>query len=197
VVDETGHDTIMDNYIENVVVVFGYRLNSPDIPEPFTISSQQIFSLKRIVNAVNDFKDTGDYAILELNEVPPYPSVNLHFEVPKENDKVYTIGHPVGLPQKITGLSVIKAIKNKVFIASIDAFSGNSGSPVLFEDNKVIGILVRGQRDWKVQGDEIYGLKVGEYNVPYVIPPSIQAKKTVGESCFMLTTIQAHLHPLM
>ena len=60
------------------------------------------------------------------------------------------IGHPVGLPLKISaGASVRDASKVGYFVADLDTFGGNSGSPVFNTATKLIeGILVRGDDDF-------------------------------------------------
>ncbi|HOM47524.1 MAG TPA: trypsin-like peptidase domain-containing protein [Candidatus Hydrogenedentes bacterium] len=61
------------------------------------------------------------------------------------------IGHPAGLPKKLAfGNTYVRSIDNpEYFIANVDAFSGNSGSPVINAVTGYIeGILVRGDTDF-------------------------------------------------
>lgn len=70
--------------------------------------------------------------------------------------QVGLIGHPAGLPLKIAfaadGSSEVKKVGDAFFEANIDAFAGNSGSPVLSGSQvsgyQVEGILVSGKRDY-------------------------------------------------
>jgi len=58
--------------------------------------------------------------------------------------EVYMIGHPSGLPQKVAVNASVRSLEGAAyFYTSLDAFQGNSGSPV-FDRNtgEVIGILV-------------------------------------------------------
>ncbi|HCC47896.1 MAG TPA: hypothetical protein DEQ38_07260 [Elusimicrobia bacterium] len=63
---------------------------------------------------------------------------------------VGAIGYPSGMPVKIqeTGSSV-RAVRGSYFVADLDTFAGNSGSPVFnLETFKIEGILVRGGVDY-------------------------------------------------
>jgi hypothetical protein len=64
--------------------------------------------------------------------------------------KLYMIGHPLGLPLKYTPNGEVFRFKNEVLITNLDAYAGNSGSPVFSADSdKVVGILVSGNVDFK------------------------------------------------
>lgn len=65
------------------------------------------------------------------------------------------IGHPMGLPLKVaSGARVRRVDSSKRFVANLDAYRANSGSPVLSWDEdlglRVEGILVSGERDFKL-----------------------------------------------
>lgn len=67
-----------------------------------------------------------------------------------DNIPVYVIGHPIGLPKKFASKAEVRDNKNShYFVANLDTYGGNSGSPV-FNSNthKVEGILVRGETDF-------------------------------------------------
>ncbi len=64
------------------------------------------------------------------------------------------IGHPVGLPTKFAGEAVVRSNQQSAFfVANLDTYGGNSGSPVFNSDtHEVEGILVRGETDFVPQG---------------------------------------------
>ncbi len=68
----------------------------------------------------------------------------------KKGDSVFVIGHPVGLPVKLAGYATVRDFsKSGYFVADLDTFGGNSGSPVFNVNTKKIeGILVRGDEDF-------------------------------------------------
>lgn len=62
---------------------------------------------------------------------------------------LFVIGHPSGLPTKVAGGASVRAVREGFFVASLDTYGGNSGSPVFnSETRQVEGILVRGDRDF-------------------------------------------------
>lgn len=67
---------------------------------------------------------------------------------------VHVIGHPSGLPLKVAaGANVRDNSPNAFFVANLDTYGGNSGSPVFnSQSHTVEGILVRGETDFVMQG---------------------------------------------
>ena len=63
--------------------------------------------------------------------------------------EVFVIGHPMGLPAKYAPNAIVRDNRPKgYFIANLDTYGGNSGSPVFNAlTGEVEGILVRGERD--------------------------------------------------
>jgi hypothetical protein len=69
--------------------------------------------------------------------------------------RLHVIGHPCGLPTKVAaGAKVRDNTPTPFFVANLDTYGGNSGSPVFNSaTHKVEGILVRGERDFRQQGN--------------------------------------------
>jgi len=67
------------------------------------------------------------------------------------NDSLYILGYPSGLPLKYADNAyvTINNLSNNYFKSNLDAFGGNSGSPVFNYNNKLVGMLVRGARDFE------------------------------------------------
>lgn len=67
---------------------------------------------------------------------------------------LFVIGHPCGLPQKYApGAKVRDNTPAPYFVANLDTYGGNSGSPVFNASNGVVeGILVRGENDFVSNG---------------------------------------------
>jgi serine protease Do len=87
-----------------------------------------------------------DVAILEING-ENLPILKLQ-ETPnwKEKQHIYVIGNPLAYTQianegEITGLTLINDRTTPVLQISAPIFRGNSGSPVLTENNEVIGLV--------------------------------------------------------
>lgn len=81
----------------------------------------------------------------------------------QKNRDLFVIGHPNGLPAKYAdGASVRDNGPVPFFVANLDTYGGNSGSPVFDKQRvRVEGILVRGENDF---------VKMGNCNVSLVCP---------------------------
>lgn len=87
-----------------------------------------------------------DFVIVRLeNEIPILPSTR-STERLEEDDPVYVIGYPIGLPAKYAPGAEVRRNDAQAahFVANIDGYEGNSGSPVFNNDHEVVGIHVRG-----------------------------------------------------
>jgi V8-like Glu-specific endopeptidase len=67
----------------------------------------------------------------------------------EEGTPIVVIGHPTGLPTKVSAGANVRSVNDIYFIANLDTFGGNSGSAVFnAETGDIEGILVRGERDY-------------------------------------------------
>lgn|GEM_PF-2501202 len=103
----------------------------------------------------------GDYAVIELDRPVPAASGIAPLGMrrsgrPRKGEPLYLLGSPRGLPLKFAGGAEVKLVHSELPLlrADVDAFQGNSGSPVLSSlDHRVVGILVRGKSDFFNVGD--------------------------------------------
>lgn len=113
--------------------------------------TENVFSCKEVIYAKFNYRDLNsknkkfgeDIALIriESKQSRPFLSLNPKFKV---NEKVSMVGHPEGLPQKATMNGFIKQTNSEhYFNTNLDAFSGNSGSPILDKNLEAIGVLVR------------------------------------------------------
>lgn len=109
------------------------------------------YSCKRLISAERNLMTLKDFSIIELDR----PVINAEpVKIAKQQKlaneaKVFMLGHPYGLPLMTTGPSAI--LNNNLdhyFETELDAFAGNSGSPVFnAETMELEGIFVRGGTD--------------------------------------------------
>ncbi len=127
--------------------VFDYNLNDVRSDE-VRFNSSRVASCKKIIDGA--FNDYYDYAIIELNKPINASPLNLSYDYSDyQNGKsVMTLGHPSGLPSKVTAGARIKRNQQNFIITDLDTFAGNSGSPVLNNYGEVIAILVSGEIDY-------------------------------------------------
>lgn len=89
-----------------------------------------------------------DWALVKLTqEITELPTVKIGLKRNEEDDALYMLGHPFGLPLK-HGVGKIKRILSHAYSTNLPAFQGNSGSPVFNLNHEVIGVLVRGEEDY-------------------------------------------------
>ncbi|MGZ3634056.1 MAG: trypsin-like serine peptidase [Parachlamydiaceae bacterium] len=136
---------------EKMRLVFGFTMQSKGNCN-LNIQKNKVCKIKKVV----DFSKNamGDWALLELEE----PLTHIHplkmdfKNLVSEQQNIYMLGHPCGLPLKLTECGSVQVAgdgENRGFQAKIDAFAGNSGSPIFDkETKKVIGILIEGNEDY-------------------------------------------------
>jgi V8-like Glu-specific endopeptidase len=140
-----GHCVQTQTDCEQGKWVFDYVLGSK------SLSEKNVYSCKEIVS--QDLSFLNDFALIRLDRsvIDRKPlAVRKRGEVDPRS-KLIVMGHPSGLPLKIDDNGSVREISSEqnYFVAELDAFGGNSGSPVLNQDTlEVEGILVRGDRDY-------------------------------------------------
>ena len=160
-----GH-CVPTNYIcKGLRFVFGFAVKEAGGKAPLNISANEVYSCKELITQIEplitslnpsgitpDNPTAMDYALIRLNRKvtghKPLP-VNRKSDL-KKGDGVFIIGHPMGLPVKIAGDSTVRDNSPEShFVADLDSYSGNSGSPVFNAQTKLIeGILVRGDKNF-------------------------------------------------
>ena len=136
-------------------LVFGFSVKSVGIL-PKQIPTSEVFKCKEIIKTIRN--NTGqDFAVIRLDR-PVTNHAVLQLRQTGElsvGDELTVIGHPVGLPTKITTGGKVRNIANAEYIvANVDTYGGNSGSAVFNAVSGLIeGILVRGEADFTSQGN--------------------------------------------
>ncbi len=141
--------------------VFDYTDGTTDIPK------DNVYKCEKIVKQelAEKYASIKDYAVIKLDR-PVTGRAPLKFRKKgkvRTGAKLFVIGHPLGLPQKIADgakvkfaniIEIIRPIrtllrKRYYFIANLDTYAGNSGSPVFNKKTgEVEGILVQGAEDF-------------------------------------------------
>ncbi|OUR95276.1 hypothetical protein A9Q84_15655 [Halobacteriovorax marinus] len=131
--------------------VFDYTMTSADQTE-HKINKDSVYSCKRIVDQKLSRSTSNDYAVVELDrKVTGRTPLKFRTSGKVNNgEEIVVIGHPSGLPSKISGDAFVRNNSNSVYFASnLDTFGGNSGSAVFnARTGEVEGILVRGHNDY-------------------------------------------------
>lgn len=130
--------------------VFDYKISPNSNPMNQKISSKNIYECKKVLKQVFDEDTRIDFAIVELKRPvegrkPLILNRNGHADV---GTNLIMMGHPLGLPLKISPIARVLDINRNALVTNLDSFRGNSGSPVFNgTTGEVEGILVRGKMD--------------------------------------------------
>ncbi len=141
-----GHCIRSQSDCDNNAWVFDFTSGNKKLSK-----KKSVFKCKKILASILNSTDQNDFAVLKLDRSTGREFLPMRTEGKvSKHASLVLVGHPSGLPQKIAGNAGVRVntIKN-YFVANLDTFGGNSGSPVIDIDNEMIeGILVRGEKDY-------------------------------------------------
>lgn len=161
-----GHCITSQSACDGVGFVFdfGYEYQGKDLS---TIEAENVFYCKTLIKREQEGGLGKDYAVLRLDR-----SVTGRepLKVRRSGDisagaRVAVIGHPSGLPTKITDGAKVRSNSQTLpyFVANLDTYGGNSGSAVFNTQTwEVEGILVRGETDFVSRGACVVSNKCAE-----------------------------------
>lgn len=144
-IDEGGNYIVDETLVKTTLVVFGFALEYEKWKTE-EISLSRVFKIRHITQIALT-PGEGDWALVKLKRSPKDISpLELDFNnMIHDPILIYMLGHPSGLPLKYTqDGKTVKKESDTHFEAKIDAFHGNSGSPVFNKAGKVIGMLTSG-----------------------------------------------------
>lgn len=127
---------------------FSWLFDFNETTDPENVSSENHYTCKRVIYAVKDEKAPyRDFALVQLTRpVKGRTPLKLSTAPVRPQEILSMIGHPFGLPSKLSRNAriVVNNPQRGSFLTSLDAFDGNSGSPVFNSKNEVVGILIGG-----------------------------------------------------
>ena len=141
-----------DPIYKHIKIAFGYAVSITG-SNPTELPQKEVYSCRKVLKYATNprGKDYKDYAVIQLDrKVAGHTplAINRNQKLIKDTP-LFIIGYPTGLPVKVAGNAKIRNIPPNApyFVTDLDAFGGNSGSPVFNARTYMIeGILVRG--DW-------------------------------------------------
>ena len=154
------------NTYQDYYWVFDYKMTS-DSTFSDTFSVDLVFKPVELIKG-NDFYE-NDFSLLRADKSIPEERIIKQFDTSSDleiGDSIFMVGYPLGLPLKITPNGTITDLLDyygdysPFFYCSLDAFQGNSGSPVFLKKNgKCIGFLSSGLKDFErlstfIEGEE-------------------------------------------
>ncbi|HDP33865.1 MAG TPA: serine protease, partial [Candidatus Hydrogenedentes bacterium] len=144
--------------LPDVRFLFGFEMTDPATPILY-FHKDQIYTGEEILSRVGIGDD--DHAVVRLDRTIVAPGARA---LPLRRtgsvdvgENVGVIGHPYGLPKKIAFGEATAVRSNpsaSYFVANLDTYGGNSGSPVFNAHTGLVeGILVRGATDFVIESD--------------------------------------------
>ncbi|MBB2708424.1 serine protease (plasmid) [Rhizobium sophoriradicis] len=154
VIATAGH-CINETNVGTVRFVFGFRMTAAG-KTSLTIPDKDIYSGKEMIGWMLNEGSGEDWSLVRLDR-PVVDRTVLALRTSgriADNAPVFVMGHPSGLPLKFAdGSNVRDNTALTYFVANLDTYGGNSGSPVFGADGVVEGILVRGGTDYVSNGN--------------------------------------------
>lgn len=152
-----GHCITNQNQCAQHFWVFDFA-NTTEETKYFRFSPDQMARCRKIIERKKDNVTGADYAVVLLDrKMEGRTPLEFRKEGKVAGDTLLTvIGHPSGLPTKITAAVEIRDnSESAYFVTNADTFGGNSGSAVVDSTTGLVeGILVRGDTDYSTAPGE-------------------------------------------
>jgi V8-like Glu-specific endopeptidase len=176
-----GHCVNTQAGCDEMKVVFDFNVKKRGGQAPTLVPASSVYSCKSIVTSRWESAKYGKLTSAEAEEKGEnldldYALIRLDRSVPGRKpiainrggglaagDRLFTIGHPVGLPAKIADDAEVTSLdENAVYFeANLDTYGGNSGSGVFNERTGLLeGVLARGRKDFVKTKEGCYASNV-------------------------------------
>jgi V8-like Glu-specific endopeptidase len=144
----TAAHCIQGETIADIRFVFGYHMRDKDTPK-LVINNSDIYQGVEVIAWQLD-EAGADWALIRLDR----PVVNHRIARIREAGRVsdgqalHIIGHPTGLPAKFAGGGTVRDNHNRAFfVENMDAYAGNSGSPVFNSTTHIVEGCMCGRKN--------------------------------------------------
>ncbi len=147
IIATAGHCMTSFNDCMNYKWVFNYKVSDRN-QTAVSVDVKDVYSCTRIIK--QGLANNVDFALIQLDRPLTGKALKIAKAEPRVGTPLVMIGHPSGLPQKISDKAKVLAIRPNGFTTDLDAFQGNSGSAVFNASNgELLGILVNGNEDYR------------------------------------------------
>lgn len=146
----TSASHVFSGPLSNYAVIFGFQIINNVGAYASFFESRNIFYPTEVINKSEEL----DVIIFKVDRPLERTILQPNETSIIKDTEVYMIGYPMGIPQKVAVNARVYDIDHpEYFYTTLDAFQGNSGSPVFNANtHKVIGVLVSGELDYRWNG---------------------------------------------
>jgi V8-like Glu-specific endopeptidase len=147
VVLTAGH-CVEDGFCKDTKFALDYFIDSPT-RDPRKLETRRIFECDKVI--AQRVEDDGglDFALIKLKSIATSSPAPLNHRPMPKGQEITMIGFPAGIPMKVVEGAKVVWSNNKVANARLDAFVGNSGSPIFdSHTGDLMAILVSGETDF-------------------------------------------------
>ncbi len=141
------HSALTIDKAQQYYYVFGLIENTSNV----FIPASRVYKAKAMIEKKVEDKDY-DFSIIQLDKTIDPDLIGILKESTQltTEDTLYMLGHPNGLPIKYTPNGLIFSVTSSSITTNLDAYKGNSGSPVFNSKTHAIeGILIEGDTDFE------------------------------------------------
>lgn len=147
IIATAGHCMTSFNDCMNYKWVFNYKVSDRN-QTAVSVDVKDVYSCSRIIK--QGLANNVDFALIQLDRPLTGKALKIAKAEPSIGTPLVMIGHPSGLPQKISDKARVVGLRPNGFATDLDAFQGNSGSAVFNASNgELLGILVNGNDDYR------------------------------------------------
>lgn len=140
-----AYHVVRSHKIEDFRFIFGYRMSGPGEPVLCFPAANVYHGVE--ISHHEGVENRDGWALIKLDrQVQGQTIARISREEFFCDQPLYVIGHPLGLPLKFSSEASVVHITSKTgFTASLNIYSGNSGSPVFdIDTHEVIGMVLYG-----------------------------------------------------
>ena len=133
--------------------VFGFNIRQKG-NIPTEVGLDDVYSCTKII-AREEQGYGADFALVKIDrKVTKYKPLSINRKGdPEVGTEIVVIGHPSGIPTKVSDGANVRSNENGFFVANLDTYGGNSGSAVFNTKTGLVeGVLVRGETDFVNRG---------------------------------------------
>jgi hypothetical protein len=142
----TASHCFLENFSSTIRFVFGFVNEKAKEPR-LTFDPDDIRQARLVYRSNPCDDDDPDIAVYQLTQPVTHRVPILTTEAVNQGDELYMLGCPLGVSIRYSSnAKVLDNTPATYFVANLDGYNRNSGSPVFRADHRVVGMHVEGEK---------------------------------------------------